>query len=295
MALRLFERFGDDCRAALVEFFGTVLWLLLGLGGIQTVAFANKAALSTAIPSSGTDTASQAVAIDQLIYISASLGLSLIASAWLFYRATGGLFSPNISTALLLVGVITPVRFVLYCIAQMVGAIVASALLLALLPGPLLVSTTPAKGINDAQAVFIEMFMTAALCLSVLMLGAEKHASTPFAPIGVGLTLFATELWGLLFTGGSLNTARSFGPAVVSGFAKSHWIYWVGPFLGSLLAAGFYTLLKTFKYWTLTPGQDATDVRGSPPNPMKNISGAVGSHPSRNGDGPEHRDNDNAV
>jgi aquaporin related protein len=64
-------------------------------------------------------------------------GLSLLISAWLFFRATGGLFNPNVSLALLLSGVITPVRFVMYCIAQLTGAIAASGLVLALLPGQL--------------------------------------------------------------------------------------------------------------------------------------------------------------
>jgi hypothetical protein len=42
-----------------------------------------------------------------------------------------------------------------------------------------------------------------------------------------------------------MNTARAFGPAVVTGFVTPHhWVYWVGPFLGSLLAAGFYAALK---------------------------------------------------
>jgi hypothetical protein len=83
----------------------------------------------------------------------------------------------------------------------------------------------PGPGVNNAQAVFIEMFITAALCLAVLMLGAEKHEATPFAPVGVGLTLFACHLFALFFTGASMNTARAFGPAVVTGFPDSrHWI-----------------------------------------------------------------------
>jgi aquaporin rerated protein, other eukaryote len=70
-------------------------------------------------------------------YIATVMGLSLLVSAWLFFRVTGGLFNPNVSFALLLCGIITPVRFVLYCIAQIVGGIAAAALVLALTPGPL--------------------------------------------------------------------------------------------------------------------------------------------------------------
>ncbi|KAG8983734.1 hypothetical protein FRB90_005791 [Tulasnella sp. 427] len=157
----------------------------------------------------------------------------------------------------------------------MIGAIAASAVLLALLPGPLSFNTVPGPGTSKSQAVFIEMFVTAALVLSVLMLAAEKHRSTAFAPIGIGLTLFACELFALIFTGGSLNTARSFGPAVVSGFDASHWVYWVGPFLGTLLAVGLYTIFKHVPYWTINPGQDSIDTTNSPSGPVDTIRGTT--------------------
>ena len=44
-------------------------------------------------------------------------------------------------------------------------------------------STFLAEGVNRAQGVFIEMFITSALVLAVLMLAAEKHSATPFAPV----------------------------------------------------------------------------------------------------------------
>lgn len=116
----------EDAQAALLEFVGTTFFLLLGLGGIQAVTGEVETSGST---------------VEQVMYISTCMGLSLLVSAWLFFRVTGGLFNPNISLALLLVGVIRPVRFVLYCIAQMLGAIAASGLILALTPGPLAVKS----------------------------------------------------------------------------------------------------------------------------------------------------------
>ncbi|KZP22634.1 aquaporin-like protein [Athelia psychrophila] len=197
------------------------------------------------------------------------MGLSLIVSAWLFFRITGALFNPNISLALLLVGAIRPVRFVLYCIAQMLGAIAASALVLALLPGNLASNNVLGTDINPAQGVFIEMFITTALVLAVLMLAAEKHQATPFAPIGIGLTLFTCHLWAVFYTGACMNTARAFGPAVVTGFLyEDHWVYWVGPFLGSVLGATFYALLKHYKYWRLAPDQASVDFSKSPGDPV---------------------------
>ena len=96
------------------------------------------------------------------------------------------------------------------------------------------------------------------------MLAVEKHRTTPFAPVGVGLTLFICELWSIPLTGGSVNTARSFGPAVLTNFHNSHWIYWLGPTLGALLATAIYVLAKRHEYWTLAPDQDSTDQEKSP-------------------------------
>ncbi|QRV91888.1 aquaporin, Major intrinsic protein family [Ceratobasidium sp. AG-Ba] len=269
----LFGNFRADVEAAVLEFIGTTLWLLFALGGIQSSIWTNQDSISTAtnghvrpIPSS-----------QQVVHAAAAFGLSLLVAMWLFYRATGGVFNPNVSLALLLVGVIGPVRFVLFFVAQVLGAIAASAILLGLLPGPLVVTPAPGNGINVVQALFIEAFMTTMLVLAVLMLAAEKHKGTPFAPIGVGLTVFAGMLWGDIYTGCAMNTARAFGPAVFSGFDGRHWVYWVGPFLGSLMATALYVILKHIRYWDLNPDQDSQDPKQSP---MSN-----GSSKTENGNG----------
>jgi aquaporin related protein len=62
----------------------------------------------------------------------------------------------------------------------------------------------------------------------------------------------------VFYTGGSLNPARSFGPAVAATqFFRYHWIYWIGPFLGAAVAAGFYRFVKFFDYEQVNPGQDS--------------------------------------
>ncbi|GBE90132.1 hypothetical protein SCP_1801560 [Sparassis crispa] len=120
----LFATIRDDLLAALLEYIGTTVFLLLAFGGIQA---AQGETFSSQNPSN----------IDHVMYIALSMGFSLLVSAWLFFRVTGGLFNPNVSLALLLTGIIGPVRFVLYCIAQLIGGITAAALVLALTPGPL--------------------------------------------------------------------------------------------------------------------------------------------------------------
>jgi glycerol uptake facilitator-like aquaporin len=88
------------------------------------------------------------------------------------------------------------------------------------------------------------MFLTAQLVFTIFMLATEKHEGTFIAPVGIGLSLFVAELMGVYYTGGSVNPARSFGPAVIiQKFDSYHWIYWVGPILGAILASAFYLLL----------------------------------------------------
>ena len=107
------------------------------------------------------------------------------------------------------------------------------------------------------------MFLTAQLVFTIFMLAAEKHRATFIAPIGIGLSLFIAELLGVYYTGGSLNPARSFGPCVIlHSFHGYHWIYWVGPILGSMLASGFYLFIKALEYETVNPEQDAQGNEG---------------------------------
>lgn len=119
-----FANLTDDLQAALLEFVGTTFFLTLAFGGVQAVTGAGEMSQASSV-------------IEKVMYISLSFGFSLLVSAWLFFRVTGGLFNPNVSLALLLTGIIGPVRFVLFCIAQLVGGITAAALVLALTPGPL--------------------------------------------------------------------------------------------------------------------------------------------------------------
>ena len=108
------------------------------------------------------------------------------------------------------------------------------------------------------------------------MLAVEKHKGTFLAPVGIGLSLFIAELGGVYYTGGSLNPARSFGPCVANkSFPSEHWIYWLGPVLGALVAAGFYWFIKSCEYETANPGQDFDDLEANAFNPDEDLSRPV--------------------
>lgn len=170
-----------------------------------------------------------------------------------------------------------PLRGLFVFPAQLVGGIAAAGVVSALFPGPLNCETRLGGGASISQGLFIEMFLTAQLVLVIIMLAVVKQKSTFLAPVGIGLAFFLAEMVGMLqslpgplhkalsspfilgdyYTGGSLNPARSLGPDVINrSFPGYHWIYWVGPLLGSLLASGFYGLLCLVHWENINPGQD---------------------------------------
>jgi aquaporin related protein len=143
---------------------------------------------------------------------------------------------------------------------QLLGAMAAAGLVEVMFPGSINdVQTTLATGTSKVQGVFIEMILTSLLVFMVLMLAAEKTKVTFLAPVGIGLTLFTAELAGVYYTGGSLNPARTLGPAVASRkFTGEHWVYWIGPLLGACLATAYYRLIKLLHYEEANPDQDSS-------------------------------------
>lgn len=103
------------------------------------------------------------------------------------------------------------------------------------------------------------------------------------ACLGIGLSLFVAELTGVYFTGGSLNPARSFGPAAVDrSFVGYHWIYWVGPILGAIIAAGFYKFIKVLEYETANPGQDMDHLTKVERKKKLLMAAGIGEHDAQN-------------
>ncbi|KNG88879.1 aquaporin [Aspergillus nomiae NRRL 13137] len=242
--LHLKDTVRNNVIAVVGEFVGTFLFLFFSFAGTQV---ANTPA---PVPGAPPNTSN-------LLYSSLSFGFSLMVNVWAFYRVTGGLFNPAVTLALCLVGGLSPIRGVLVFAAQIVGGIASAGVVSALFPGPLNVSTRLGGGASISQGLFIEMFLTAQLVFVIIMLAVVKHKSTFLAPVGIGLVFFVTEMIGDYYTGGSLNPARSLGPDVINrSFPGYHWIYWVGPLLGSLLACGFFGLLRMMEYQTANPGQD---------------------------------------
>ncbi|KAK5113167.1 hypothetical protein LTR85_010985 [Meristemomyces frigidus] len=245
------NKYRNHFIAMMGEFAGTFLFLFFAFAATQVANAANSGAATS------DGSLSQVPNANTLMYISLAFGFSLAVNAWVFFRISGGLFNPAVTLGMALIGAVTWTRAGLIFIAQILGAMAASGVVSATFPGPMNVSTTLGGNTSIVQGLFIEMFLTALLVFTIFMLAAEKHKGTFLAPIGIGLSLFVAELAGVYFTGGALNPARAFGPCVVlHTFVGYHWIYWLGPALGALLAVGFYRFVKILEYETANPGQD---------------------------------------
>ena len=98
------------------------------------------------------------------------------------------------------------------------------------------------SGISAIEGVVMEIVITFALVYTVYATAADpkKGQIGIIAPIAIGFIVGANILAAGPFSGGSMNPARSFGPAIVSGDLSQSWIYWVGPLIGGGLAGLIY-------------------------------------------------------
>jgi len=242
------DKFQGHLVAASGEFCGTFLFLYM--------AFANHL---MAVDQAGEKGPNGGNSAQTVVYIAFGYGFSLLVNVWAFYRISGGLFNPAVTLGLVLSGAVPAFRGLVLLPAQIIAAMCAAGLVSCMFPGNIAtVNTTLSPQTSIAQGVFIEMFLTMQLLIVILMVAAEKSKDTFLAPVAIGLALFVAELAGVYYTGGSLNPARSFGPAVASRhFPGYHWIYWVGPCMGAMFCSGYYRFAKFFNYEEANPGQDS--------------------------------------
>ncbi|MSQ33817.1 MAG: MIP family channel protein [Dehalococcoidia bacterium] len=130
-----------------------------------------------------------------------------------------------------------------YWLAQLAGAAAASLALRGLLGlAANLGATAPTGGL--AQSFGFEAAMTFFLMFVIMAVATDVRAVRQGAAIAIGGTVALDAIFGGPISGASMNPARSFGPALVSGVWKAHWLYWTAPILGACAASLFYRWLK---------------------------------------------------
>lgn len=162
---------------------------------------------------------------------------------------SGGHLNPAVTVGLLAARRINLRTAAAYIPAQLIGAVLASLLVKAIFPAGITRSLslgTPsiANNITIGQAITIEAVLTFFLVSAVF--GTCVNPDAPkVGGFGVGLVLLFDILMGGPLTGSAVNPARAFGPALVSGQWVAQIVWWAGPLLGALVAAGVW------EYWLL--------------------------------------------
>jgi aquaporin Z len=164
----------------------------------------------------------------------------------LFMGAVSGAhLNPGVSLAFAMRGDFPWKRVPGYIIVQLVGATLASLFLLAVFGNiQHLGATLPGPGYANWQALLMEVVLTAVLVSVILGTASAAQNVGAIAALGVGGYIALAGLWSAPVSGTSMNPARSFGPALVSGDFSSYWVYVLGPVAGALIAVGFAYVLR---------------------------------------------------
>ncbi len=223
-------------KRSAAEFMGT-FWLVFGGCG--------SAVLAAAFPKVGIG----------LLGVSLAFGLTVLTMAYAIGHISGCHLNPAVSLGLWAGKRFPGAELVHYIVAQVAGAIAASAVLYVIASGAAGFSLSggfAANGYADHSpggysltAAFVAEFVLTFMFLMIILGATDKRAPQGFAPIAIGLGLTLIHLIGIPVTNLSVNPARSTGPALFAGgWALAQlWLFWLAPILGALGAGAAYQWL----------------------------------------------------
>lgn len=220
------------------EFVGTMLLVIFGCGTAVVVNTCFTNVLGVALPFT-------------VIVIALAFGLVLTAIVYTMGKVSGAHVNPAVSVACLIDGRIGVIECIEYVVLQVLGAIAGAAILMLIFGssqslgangfGSLssLQTYAPTIEVTAGIAFLIETILTFIFVLVVLSTTKKENC---FAGIAIGLTLTLVHIFGILFTGTSVNPARSIGPALLTGgdALNQLWVFILAPLVGGILAALFY-------------------------------------------------------
>jgi MIP family channel proteins len=179
-------------------------------------------------------------------------GLVIMAMIYATGHLSGAHINPAVTVAFTLTRHFGTREAAAYVSSQLLGAVAAALLLLAVWPAQpaILGATTPSVSVGSA--LVYETALTALLMFVIMAVATDTRAVGAGAAIAIGGTVGLDALFGGPVTGASMNPARSFGPALASGEWHDFWIYVVGPVVGAVVGALAYQ-----------------SVRGGQPEPLR--------------------------
>jgi len=219
----------------LAEMVGTFVLTFLGCGAAVALGC-------------GSDTAS-------IVGTAIAFGLAVVAMAYTIGGISGCHINPAITLGVYLSGRMNAKDCGMYMLFQVIGAVIAAALLAAIVatdPSAVITTSTGANGCTYGitNALIVEIVLTCIFVLVVLGATAKTNGATNnFAGLAIGLSLILIHLVGIHFTGTSVNPARSIGPALFEGgqALTDVWVFIVGPLVGGACAAGIWKMIDVEK------------------------------------------------
>ncbi len=180
-----------------------------------------------------------------VLLIALAHGLAITLMIYAVGNISGGHINPAVTIPMAVTRRIDPANAAGYIISQLVGAVLGSVAHMSFLPQGSLVNFgahQPGEAIGNSEfsALGIEIILSFFLVFVIFGTAVSKKASPGWAGFAIGMTVLLDHLIGIPLTGASMNPARSFGPALISGAWGAHWVYWVGPIIGGLIAALAY-------------------------------------------------------
>ena len=183
------------------------------------------------------------LSIEAIIMISLGHGSAIGLMVYAFGHVSGAHINPAVTIPMIITRKIGIADGIGYIILQLIGATAAAFSLKAILPelGAKVNFGTqggPSDLLNNSitSGLAVEIILTFFLVTVIFMTAIHKKAAAGIQGIAIGGMIFLIHLVGVPLTGASVNPARTFGPALASGFWEYHWIYWVGPIIGGIIA-----------------------------------------------------------
>jgi len=214
-------------RGVVAEFLGTMFLVLIGCGSCLSH-----------------DSADWANYTPTIVQISFTFGLAVATIVLCIGHVSGGHVNPAVTISLLAARKISLIRGIAFVVAQCGGALCGSGILMGITPNELkgtLGLTTLNPTVTVEQGFGVEFLITFLLVLTVFACcDAKRTDLMGSSPLAIGFAVTLCHLFAIKYTGASMNPARTFGPAVLSGLWKHHWLYWCGPIFGGITAAVVY-------------------------------------------------------
>jgi len=183
-----------------------------------------------------------------IVGIALAHGLAIATMVAAAGHISGGHFNPAVTLAFLVTGRLSASRSIWYVLAQLGGAVFAAWLLSVSFPAGAREATglgTPvlADGLRATVGVLVEAVLTFFLVFVIFGVAVDARGQRATAGLAIGLVIAMDILAGGVLTGGAMNPARAFGPALVAGRWANHLVWWIGPALGAVAAAWTYQWL----------------------------------------------------